>query len=93
PLALESAEEVAAHLEKEDKLKVIMLVAEYNKVLTDVRAAAQIMGVTYDHCVNQEKVTSILLASDEAKLKDFREKNKGNRAEQERIIAEVENKS
>ncbi|KAH9296517.1 hypothetical protein KI387_040105, partial [Taxus chinensis] len=73
--------DVAACLEQEDKLKVIMLIAEYNKVLADVKIAAQTTGVTYDHCADQDKVTSMLLASDEAELKDFREKNKGNRAE------------
>ncbi|KAH9308445.1 hypothetical protein KI387_036356, partial [Taxus chinensis] len=31
PLALESAEEVATRLEKEDKLKIVALIAEYSK--------------------------------------------------------------
>ncbi|KAH9324491.1 hypothetical protein KI387_004669, partial [Taxus chinensis] len=72
---------------------VVALMAEYNKVLADIRVAAQTMGVAYDHYMDQDKVKIILLASDEVELKDFREKNKGNRAEQERIIAEVEKKS
>ncbi|KAH9298141.1 hypothetical protein KI387_029823, partial [Taxus chinensis] len=93
PLALELAEEVVVCLEKEDKLKVIALMAKYNKVLTDVRIAAQTMGVAYDHCVDQDKVTSILLTSNETELKEFREKNKGNRVKRERIISEVEKKS
>ncbi|KAH9327020.1 hypothetical protein KI387_007198, partial [Taxus chinensis] len=76
----------------EDKLKVITLVAEYNKVLADVKVAAQTTGVAYDHCMDQDKVTSMLLANDEAELKDFREKNKGNRVEQEKILAKVERK-
>lgn len=40
PLALESAEEVAAHLEREDKLKIVVLITEYSKVLLDVRATS-----------------------------------------------------
>ncbi|KAH9298305.1 hypothetical protein KI387_029987, partial [Taxus chinensis] len=68
--------EVAARLEKEDKFKFVTLVAEYNKVLVDVKIATQTMGVTYDHCADQDKVTSMVLSSNEAELKDFREKNK-----------------
>ncbi|KAH9287535.1 hypothetical protein KI387_031652, partial [Taxus chinensis] len=79
--------EVAVCLEKEDKLNFVTLVDEYNKVLTDVRSDTQTVGVTYNHCVDQEKVKSILLASNEAELKELREKNKGNRAEWEMIIA------
>ncbi|KAH9326756.1 hypothetical protein KI387_006934, partial [Taxus chinensis] len=55
--------------------------------------ATQTAGVSYDHCVDQDKVTSMLLASDEAEVKDFREKNKGNRDEREKILAKVEKKS
>ncbi|KAH9307541.1 hypothetical protein KI387_035452, partial [Taxus chinensis] len=70
-----------------DKLKVITLIAEYNRVLADVRVAAETTRVTYDHCVDQDKVTGMLLADNEANLKDFREKNKGNRSERENILA------
>ncbi|KAH9331913.1 hypothetical protein KI387_004021, partial [Taxus chinensis] len=81
PLALELEEDVAVQcLEQEDKLKFIVLIAEYNKVYPDVKIATQTTGVAYNHCADQDKVTSMLLSSDEAELKDFREKNKGNRS-------------
>ncbi|KAH9331749.1 hypothetical protein KI387_003857, partial [Taxus chinensis] len=72
--------DVAARLEQEDKLKFIVLIDEYNKVLADVKIATQTTGAAYDHCADQDKVTSMLLASDEVEVKDFKEKNKGNRA-------------
>lgn len=68
PLALVLVEEVATCMEKEDNLKVIAIVAEYNKVLADVRTTTQTAGVAYDHCIDQDKVTSILLASNEVEL-------------------------
>ncbi|KAH9306992.1 hypothetical protein KI387_011396, partial [Taxus chinensis] len=80
PLALESAEEAATRLEKEDKLKVIVLIVEYNKVLADIKISTETTTVAYDYCTDQDKVISMMLASDEAELKGFREKNKGNRA-------------
>ncbi|KAH9322055.1 hypothetical protein KI387_016694, partial [Taxus chinensis] len=40
-----------------------------------------------------DKVAGILVATHEAELKEFQEKNKGNREERDRILAEVERKS
>ncbi|KAH9297430.1 hypothetical protein KI387_029112, partial [Taxus chinensis] len=55
PLALESVEEVAACLEKEDKLKVVALIAEYSKVLVDVKIATQSAKATYDNCADRDR--------------------------------------
>ncbi|KAH9295867.1 hypothetical protein KI387_039455 [Taxus chinensis] len=93
PLALESMEEVAAHLEKEEKLKVVAIISKYNKVLADVKIATHTVEATYDSCTDRDKVASILVTTHEVELKEFQEKNKGNRAEWERILAEVEKKS
>ncbi|KAH9321535.1 hypothetical protein KI387_016174, partial [Taxus chinensis] len=67
---------------------VVTLVDEYNKVLADVRTTTQIAGVAYDRYADQDKVTRILIANEKVEMKEFRENNKGNRAERERIIAE-----
>ncbi|KAH9287512.1 hypothetical protein KI387_031629, partial [Taxus chinensis] len=88
PLALESMEEVAAHMEKEDKLKVVVIMAEYNKFLVDVKIATHTAEAAYDNCADRDKVVGILVTNYEAKLKEFQEKNKGNREEQDRILAE-----
>ncbi|KAH9301251.1 hypothetical protein KI387_012834, partial [Taxus chinensis] len=57
PLALESMEEVAAHLEKEDKLKVVAIMAEYSKVLADVNIVAHTTETAYDNYVERDKVS------------------------------------
>ncbi|KAH9320968.1 hypothetical protein KI387_015607, partial [Taxus chinensis] len=76
------------HLEKEDKLKVVAIMAEYNKVLADVKIVAHTAEAAYDNCADRDKVVSILVANYEAELKEFQENNKGNRAEWDRILAE-----
>ncbi|KAH9292942.1 hypothetical protein KI387_041873, partial [Taxus chinensis] len=80
-------------LKKEDKLKVVAIMVEYSKVLADVNIVAHNIVDTYDNCADKDKVASILVANFEADLKDFQEKNKGNRADGDRILAEVEKKS
>ncbi|KAH9328390.1 hypothetical protein KI387_000498, partial [Taxus chinensis] len=72
---------------------VVAIMAEYNKVLADVKIAAHTIEATYDNCADRDKVESILVANYEAELKEFQEKNKGNIAEWDRILAEVEKKS
>lgn len=79
PLTLESAEEVAACLKNEDKLKFIALIAEYSKVLVDVKIASWTAKAVYKNYTNRDKVASIRVTNNEAELKEFQEKNNGNR--------------
>lgn len=72
-MALESAEEVAAHLKEEDKLRVVALVAKYNKVLIEVKVTAQSNEATYDTCAEKDKVVSTLVTTHEVELKEFQE--------------------
>ncbi|KAH9324538.1 hypothetical protein KI387_004716, partial [Taxus chinensis] len=71
PPALEFVEEVVTCLEKEDKLKIVALVVEYRKVLTDIRASSQNAEAMYDNCVDRDKVTGALVSTHEAELKEF----------------------
>ncbi|KAH9313479.1 hypothetical protein KI387_044598, partial [Taxus chinensis] len=93
PLALESMKEIAACMEKEEKLKVVAIISENNKVFADVKIATDTTEAAYDSCVDRDKVASILVANHEVDLKEFQEKNKGNRAEWERILAKVKKNS
>ncbi|KAH9325444.1 hypothetical protein KI387_005622, partial [Taxus chinensis] len=93
PLALDSAEEVAVHIEKEEKLKVIGIISKYNKFLFDVKITTHTVEATYDNYTDRDKEVSILVTTHEVELKEFQEKNKGHRVEWERILAEVEKKS
>ncbi|KAH9313337.1 hypothetical protein KI387_028372, partial [Taxus chinensis] len=86
-------EEVAACLEKEDKLKVEEIMAEYNKVLVDIKIVAHTGEAAYDNCADKDKVVSIMVANYEAKIKEFQEKNKRNREERDRILSKVEKNS
>ncbi|KAH9310117.1 hypothetical protein KI387_038028, partial [Taxus chinensis] len=87
-----STEEVAARLKKEDRLRVVALIAEYSKVLAEVKVTTQSVEATYDTCTDRDKVASTLVTTHEAKLKEFQEKNKGNRAERDKVLAKVERK-
>ncbi|KAH9308550.1 hypothetical protein KI387_036461, partial [Taxus chinensis] len=46
----------------------------------------------YDNCTDRDKVVSILVSNYEVELKEFQEKNKGNNAKRDRILAKVEKK-
>ncbi|KAH9297521.1 hypothetical protein KI387_029203, partial [Taxus chinensis] len=93
PLELESMEEVAARLKEEDRLKVIALISEYSKVLTDGKIASQSTKAAYDTCVDRDKVASSLVTKIKVELKEFQEKNKGNRAERDKVLAKLERRS
>lgn len=62
---------MVTHLEKEDKLKFVVLIAEYSKVLANVKISSQTSEATYENYANKDKVASILVTNDEAKLKEF----------------------
>ncbi|KAH9317381.1 hypothetical protein KI387_019150, partial [Taxus chinensis] len=72
---------------------VVAIMAEYSKVLADVKIVSHTAEATYDNCTDKDKVVSILVTNYEAELKEFQEKNKGNRVEWDRILDEVEKKS
>ncbi|KAH9326652.1 hypothetical protein KI387_006830, partial [Taxus chinensis] len=88
PLALGSIEEVVTCLEKEDKLKILALVVEYNKVLADVRDTSQTAKAMYKNYTDIDKVAGTLVTTHEVELNEFQEKNKGNRVEREKIPTE-----
>ncbi|KAH9317049.1 hypothetical protein KI387_018818, partial [Taxus chinensis] len=52
----------------------------YNKILADVKFIVQVAETVYDNCADRDRVESILVATYETELKEFLEKNKGNRA-------------
>ncbi|KAH9309848.1 hypothetical protein KI387_037759, partial [Taxus chinensis] len=93
PLTLESAEEVLVCQKKEEKLKVVEIVARYTKLLANVKASTQIVEASYDNYDDRDRVARILVATHEAELKEFYEKNKENILERDKIMAEVEKKS
>ncbi|KAH9294146.1 hypothetical protein KI387_040637, partial [Taxus chinensis] len=74
-------------------LRVVALIAEYSKVLAEVKVTAQSAEATYDTCTDRDKVASTLVTTLEVELKEFQEKNKGNRAERDKVLAKVERKS
>lgn len=90
PLALESSKEALECWEKEEKKKVVEIVTWYTKLLSIVKAAGKIAEATYDNFTDRYRVTRILVATHEVDLKEFQEKNKGNKVEQDKIIVEVE---
>ncbi|KAH9305723.1 hypothetical protein KI387_010127, partial [Taxus chinensis] len=50
-----SAEEMAACLNEEDRLKVVALVSEYSQVLAEAKFTAQSVDATYDTCTDRDK--------------------------------------
>ncbi|KAH9294687.1 hypothetical protein KI387_038275, partial [Taxus chinensis] len=65
----------------------------YSQVLVEVKVAAQSTEATYDTCADRDKVASSLVTTLKVELKEFQEKNKGNRVERDKVLAEVERKS
>ncbi|KAH9301327.1 hypothetical protein KI387_012910, partial [Taxus chinensis] len=50
-------EEAPEHKEKENKMKVLEIVSQYNKILTDVKGAMENAEAAYDNCVDRDRVT------------------------------------
>ncbi|KAH9328982.1 hypothetical protein KI387_001090, partial [Taxus chinensis] len=62
------------------------------KALVDVKITTQSVEAAYNNCADRDRVASTLVATHEVELKEFQEKNKGNRVERDRVLAEVERK-
>ncbi|KAH9303474.1 hypothetical protein KI387_015057, partial [Taxus chinensis] len=57
-----------------------------------VKSATQVVEATYDNYADRDRVASISVSTHEIELKEFQDKNKGNRVERDKILAKVEKK-